>query len=154
MKISKKSDYALRALMTLAADAHTDTLHTIRDLAQINDIPKRFLEHIMLDMKNEGWVKGIAGRDGGYQLNIPPSRLTMARVIRLFDGTLSPINCVSSTEYEKCSQESTCRFRRLFLEIRNMSTEMMEQATLSHLLNKKPVTISEVEEELIYGAGI
>lgn len=142
MKVSKKSDYALRALISLAENP--EVLHSIRELALKNDIPKRFLEHIMLDLKDAGIVKGIPGRIGGYSLALKPQDISMGRVIRLFDGMLSPIACVSQREYEHCSQEGKCKFRRLFLEIRNHVAKVMEQSTLYDLITLAPVEQKEV----------
>ncbi len=146
MKISKKTDYALRALVYLAID--TDKLHSIRHIAKENDIPKRFLEHIMLDLKDAGWVKGVPGRDGGYRILVDPAKLTIGRVVRYYDSMLAPIACVSSCEYEECSQESACRFRRLFLNIRNHIAHMLDNVTIKDLANFDPVLQEELKESI------
>jgi Rrf2 family protein len=154
MRVSRKSDYALRALFSLA-DHYGQGPVSVRVLAEKNDVPKRFLEQIMLDLKAKGWVRSIAGRDGGFELSVPPDRLTMGQVIRLFDGVLSPIGCVSVTHYEPCSQEPVCRFRRLFLEIRNFTTRAMDQATLASVMGRQPVEHEEVFDlSFIAGEGI
>ena len=154
MKISKKTDYALRALFTLAA--HTDRSPlSIRDLAQRNDIPRRFLVNIMLELRDLGWVRSVSGRDGGYVLSADPAQLTIGAVVRHFDGVLAPIGCVSVTCYEPCSQEPVCRFRRVLLEARNYTARLIDGATIAATLAGKPVTRQEVfEEELIGGLGI
>src|SRR6188474_22480 len=105
MKLSRKSDYALRALFTLV-DRYGQGPVSIRELAELNDVPKRFLEQIMLELKAKGWVRSLAGRDGGFILGVPPEDLTMGQVVRFFEGNLAPINCVSATHYEPCSQEA------------------------------------------------
>jgi Rrf2 family protein len=84
----------------------------IRELARRNDVPKRFLEQIMLDIKAQGWVESAAGARGGYVLAKSPSQITMGEVARHFDGILAPIDCVSVTGYKRCSQESVCLQRR------------------------------------------
>ena len=94
MKLSRKSDYALRALFTLVEHYGKGPL-PIRELAERNDIPKRFLEQIMLDMKSQKWVESLAGRDGGFILAKSPDQITMGQVVRHFDGILAPISCVS-----------------------------------------------------------
>lgn len=155
MKISKKTDYALRALVTMAEGGNE--LLSIQRIAQVNDIPKRFLEHIMLDLKNLGVVKGIPGRLGGYELAQPPQDIKIGSIIRYFDKMLAPLPCVSVKEYEHCSQETTCRFRRLFLQIRNHTAKLLDSCTLQMLLEFQPVTELEVSKEtelLIEGAGI
>lgn len=154
MKISKKSDYALRALLTLA-ERYGEGPIPIRELARINDVPKRFLEHIMLDMKAKGWVTSVPGRDGGYVLGKPPAEITMGQVVRHFEDVLAPLECVSVAHYVRCSQEPICRFRRVFLQIRNYTARIMDEATLSRVLQGLPVTREEVfREALTEGAGI
>ncbi|MBN2842387.1 MAG: Rrf2 family transcriptional regulator [Sedimentisphaerales bacterium] len=129
MKISKKCDYALRSLLALASEP--DGLFTIKEIAQSSDISRRFLEQIMLDMKNLGWVVGHPGRDGGYKLAISPETLTVGMIVRHFDQMLAPIECVSVRAYEKCSQEKCCRFRRLFLNLRNQAAQVLDNTTLA-----------------------
>jgi len=137
MRISKKSDYALRALVTLATQEPGDLL-SIRRLAEGNDIPRRFLEQIMMDLREQGWVFGVTGRDGGYRLAVAPAALTMGEVVRHFDRVLAPIGCVSVKQYEPCSQEPTCRFRRVFLEARNHAARMLDGLTIADLLEDPP----------------
>jgi len=154
MRLSKKADYALRALFTLV-EHHGRGPIPIRELARRNDVPKRFLEHIMLELKQEGWVKSLPGRDGGYALARSPERITMGQVVRHFDGIMAPIGCVSVAQYARCSQESLCRFRRILLEIRNLTVKIMDQATLASVFSGTPVTRAEVfDDALIEGAGI
>lgn len=143
MKISRKSDYALRAMITLTEHYGRGPI-PIRELARRNDVPKRFLEHILLEMKNEGWVDSIPGRHGGYVLGKSPEKITMGHIVRYFDGILAPIKCVSVADYERCSQESLCRFRRVFLEIRNTTAQIMDQTTLASLVETMPVSTKEV----------
>ena len=154
MKLSRKSDYALRALFTLV-EHHGGGPIPIRELARRNDVPKRFLEHIMLELKEKGWVRSVPGREGGYVLARAPGNITMGQVVRHFDGLLSPIACVSSSHYRRCSQESICRFRRVLLEARNYTTRLMDQSTLAAAYGGKPVTAEEVfARDLVDGAGI
>ena len=154
MKLSSRTDYALRALFTLVESAEEELVST-RKLAERNDIPKKFLEQILMEMKLKGWIASVTGKHGGYRLAKPSSQITMGEVIRHFDGSLAPIACVSSTGYKCCSQEPTCRFRRLFLDARNYVTGLMDEATLEAVFKAQPVTREEVvKETLIYGAGI
>lgn len=154
MRVSRKSDYALRALFALADQYGRGPL-SVRLIAERNDVPKRFLEQIMLDLKAKGWVRSIPGRDGGFELAVPPDRLTLGQVVRLFDGVLAPIGCVSLSNYEPCSQEASCRFRRIFLEIRNFTNRSMDEATIASLLKSAPVEHEEVFDlSFIEGEGI
>jgi Rrf2 family protein len=129
MKISKKTDYALRALFHLA-EHHEAGPIPIAKLARHNAVPKKFLEHIMLDLKSQGWVRSVPGKKGGYALAKDPGRISMGEVVRYFDGLIAPINCVSVNQYERCRREADCRFRHLFLQIRDNTARMMDLASL------------------------
>jgi len=154
MRLSNRTDYALRALFSMLECADQELLST-RKLAERNDIPKKFLEQILMEMKTKGWIESVTGKNGGYRLAKPSSAITMGEVIRHFDGNLAPIACVSSNGYKCCSQEATCRFRRLFLDARNYVTGLMDSSTLESVFKAQPVTREEVfKETLIYGAGI
>ena len=154
MRLSQRTDYALRALFTLVEHYGRGPI-PIRELARRNDVPKRFLEHIMLDMKAQGWVNSVAGKKGGYVLAKSPEKITMGQVVRYFDGLLAPIGCVSASHYERCSQEAVCRFRRVLLDIRNLTTRLMDAATLAKVMAGAPVTRQEVfAPEFAGGAGI
>jgi len=143
MQLSMRTDYALRALFTLVEHYGGQPI-PIAELARRNDVPKRFLEHIMLDLKERGWVSSVAGKRGGYVLARNPERITMGEVVRHFDGYLAPLACVSVTDYKRCSQEPVCRFRRIMLESRNMVARLMDQSSLADVMRGHPVTDREV----------
>jgi len=153
MRLSKKTDYALRALFTLV-EHYGGAPIPIRELARRNDVPKRFLEQIMLALKSQGWVDSSAGIRGGYFLAKPPTEITMGQVVRHFDGILAPIDCVSVTGYQRCSQESVCRFRRIFYDVRNYVANLMDKATLAEVAKRLPVSKQEVSAGFIGGEGI
>ena len=153
MRISKKTDYALRALFTLV-DHFGGAPIPIRELARRNDVPKRFLEQIMLALKAQGWVDSVAGIRGGYMLAKNPSKITMGEVVRHFDGILAPIDCVSITGYKRCSQEPVCRFRRVFLDARNYVAGVMDKSTLAEIAKRSPVSKQELSTGFIGGEGI
>ena len=156
MRVSKRTDYALRALFTLV-EHHGGAPIPIRELARRNDVPKRFLEQIMLALKSQGWVDSTAGIRGGYFLAKGPEKITMGEVVRHFDGILAPIDCVSVTGYARCSQEPVCRFRRLFFDARNYVANLMDRATLAEVAKGSPLTHKEVTagfSEFMGGEGI
>ena len=153
MYVSMKTDYALRALFTLVGH-YKGTPIPIRELARRNDVPKRFLEQIMLALKAEGWVDSLPGVRGGYVLAKDPSKITMGEVVRHFDGILAPIACVSVSGYKRCSQEPVCRFRRVFFDIRNYVAGVMDRATLAEVARGAPVSRREVWAGFIEGEGI
>jgi len=153
MRVSKKTDYALRALFTLVEHHHGAPI-PIRELARRNDAPKRFLEQIMLELKARGWVDSVAGARGGYLLAKAPEQITLGQVVRHFDGILAPIDCVSVTAYKRCSQEPVCRFRRVFLDARNYVAAIMDRSTLADVAKGLPVLTGEVESHFLGGDGI
>ncbi len=153
MRVSKKTDYALRALFTLV-DHYGGQPIPIRELARRNDAPKRFLEQIMLALKSQGWVDSSAGIRGGYFLARNPAKITMGEVVRHFDGILAPIDCVSVTGYQRCSQESVCRFRRVFYDVRNYVASLMDQTTLAEVAKRMPLSTREISAGFIGGEGI
>jgi Rrf2 family protein len=151
--VSRRTDYALRALFTLV-DHYGGAPIPIRELARRNDVPKRFLEQIMLDLKSQGWVESLAGVRGGYILGKSPEKITMGEVVRYFDGILAPIDCVSVTGYRRCSQEPVCRFRRIFFDARNYVAALMDRSTLAQVAKGAPLSLSEVATGYAGGDGI
>ena len=153
MKVSKKTDYALRALFEIAKLKESSI--SIRELAENTDVPRRFLENIMLEMNKAGWVKSIPGRYGGYVLARRADDITLGEVIRNFEGMIAMISCVSVSSYEPCSQESKCHFRRVFLNIRNLTAQILDKTTIASCLGQTPVTKEDVlKEEFVGGLGI
>jgi Rrf2 family protein len=153
MRISKKTDYALRVMFTLV-DHYGGTPIPIRELARRNDVPKRFLEQIMLALKSKGWVDSAAGIRGGYFLAKPPAKITMGEIVRHFDGIIAPIDCVSVTGYQRCTQEPVCRFRRVFYDVRNYVANLMDKSTLADVAKNLPLSRQEVSVGFIGGEGI
>jgi Rrf2 family protein len=153
MRVSRKTDYALRSLFTLV-EHYGGVPIPIRELARRNDTPKRFLEQIMLELKGRGWVDSTAGPHGGYFLAKNPGQIMMGEVVRHFDGILAPIDCVSVTGYQRCTQEPVCRFRRVFLDARNYVAGVMDRSSLADVAKGTPVSQHEVADGFTGGEGI
>jgi Rrf2 family protein len=154
VKLSKKADYALRVLFTLI-DQRGGGPMSMTQLAHRNAVPKKFLEHIMLDLKSRGWVESSPGRHGGYVLTIAPEQITMGQVVRHFDGLMAPIGCISVTQNEPCTQAHRCRFRRVFLEVRNLTARYLDNLTLAQVAGMDYLGDHEVFKlELLAGDGI
>ena len=154
MRISKKTDYALRVLFTLVERRAQGPI-SMAELAQTNDVPKRFLEHIMLDLKKEGWVASTLGRNGGYVLAMPPEEITMGQVVRCFDKMLASTNGLSDSGDETARQSPTYPFRRVLLEVRNMTAKYMDNATLARVHGAEPMKKDEkCLPEIADGEGI
>jgi Rrf2 family protein len=135
MKLSKRGEYGLRALQDLAAHYGAGAVSN-KDLAERNNIPSRFLEQILLTLKHGQIVRSQKGPRGGYYLARPPQQVTLAEIVRLLDGPLAPISCVSETAYEPCGcpDMEACGLRRVMRQVRDTVAEMMEDTTLSDLV--------------------
>jgi Rrf2 family protein len=137
MKLSKKGEYALRALIDLGIAAEVGrSLVQIAELATNEQLPVKFLEQIMQLLKEEGFVESQRGRFGGYRLARPAATIAVGQVVRLIDGPLAPINCVSQTAYEKCScpDEAHCGLRMLMLDVRNAITSILDRYSLADVV--------------------
>jgi Rrf2 family protein len=134
MKLSKRGEYGLRALQDLAAHYHDEPVSN-KELAERNNIPAKFLEQILLALKRGRIINSQKGPQGGYCLARPPEQITLAEVIRLLDGPLAPIPCVSATAYEPCGcpDMDTCGLRKVMKRVRDVVAEMMESTTLADL---------------------
>jgi len=134
MKLSKRGEYGLRALQDLTAH-YGDGPIPNKVLAERNNIPPRFLERILLMLKRGQIVRSQKGPQGGYYLARSPEEITLAEVVRLLDGPLAPISCVSEIAYEPCGcpDMKTCGLRRVMKEVRDTVAEIMENTTLDNL---------------------
>ncbi len=137
MKLSKRGEYGLRALQDLAAHYENDLVSN-RELAERNNIPTKFLEQILLALKHGRIVNSQKGPQGGYCLARPPEQITLAEIIRLLDGPLAPIPCVSATAFEPCGcpDMEACGLRKVMKQVRDVIAEMMENTTLADLVTR------------------
>jgi Rrf2 family protein len=136
MRLSKRGEYGLRALQDLAAHYDGDGVVPSKDVAERNNIPPKFLEQILLTLKHGHVVQSHKGPHGGYTLARPPAQITLAEVVRLLDGPLAPIGCVSETAYVPCGcpDMEACGLRRVMKRVRDVVAEMMESTTLADLV--------------------
>ena len=135
MRLSTKGEYASRAMLELSLHYQERPLH-IRDISKAQDIPQRFLEQILLQLKRAGYLRSRKGPDGGYCLSKPPAEINVAEVIRVMDGPLAPIDCVSVTAHEVCPHEAHCGLKGLWKEVRDAVAQIMEKATFEELAEK------------------
>lgn len=135
MKLSKKSEYACLAIIDLTENKDKDWVKII-DICNRKSIPKKFLEQILVSLKNSGFVKSKKGSDGGYKLNKSASEITIAEVIRLMDGALAPVESVSKYFYESSPIEQSPQLLNIFKEIRDFICEKLENTTFEDLMKK------------------
>jgi Rrf2 family protein len=134
MKISKRGEYALRALIDMGlAHSHGRELVQIHELAEQERLPVKFLEQILMQLKAAGYIASKRGKLGGYYLAKPMRQIKFGSVIRLIDGPLAPISCVSQTAYEPCTcpDEEHCGLRMLMLNVRNTLANILDRYTLA-----------------------
>lgn len=141
--MSKKCKYALKALIKLAANYEQGLLQTA-DIAATENIPKKFLEQILIELKHAKIVNSKQGIGGGYYLSKNPKEVTVADVYRLFEGPIALLPCISLNYYEKCDDcisETTCTLREEFINIREKTRIIMSETTLESFL--KPLKINK-----------
>jgi Rrf2 family protein len=139
MKLSVRGEYALRALIVLGLDyLGDDSVVRIQEISKRQNIPKRFLEQILNDLKSAGILESKRGVAGGYRLKMPPDRITLAEVIRYIEGPLAPVSCVSERFYEKCScpDENKCAIRSVMKEVRDAIVKILEDVTVAQLCER------------------
>ena len=136
--LSRKARYALRALYALAADEGRGPV-LIADLAERERIPRKFLEAILLELKNAGVLRSKKGKGGGYVLAKSPDQIVLGEVIRIIDGPLAPIPCVSERAYarcEECADEATCGTRIVMKQVRDAIAKILDNTTLASALEQ------------------
>lgn len=136
MKISSKGDYALRAILTLALRNGEKKPVRLPEIAEQNRIPIKFLEQIMIQLKGAGLVTSRRGRHGGYLLARSPTEITLGEVIRLIDGSIAPVGCVSDCDHIACTLESECVLRSVFDEVRRRIGDLVDHTTFADLCKR------------------
>lgn len=137
--MSKKCKYAIKALIKLGEAYEQDYLFT-SDIAKAANVPKKFLEQILLELKHAGYVGSKQGYGGGYYLKIHPKKISVADVYRLFDGAIALVPCVAVKLYERCDDckdEKVCMLRSEFLKIKEETRNVMKKSTIESFLKKK-----------------
>ena len=147
--ITQKMKYALKALLTLADAARQPTPEalTIEQIARRSGAPKRFLEHILLEIRNAGIIASTRGRAGGYRLIKPAEQVSISELLRMIDGPIAPLACLSRRAYQRCddcTDESTCRIRKVFAEVFWSYLVLIESLTLADIQRS-----DEVAEQLL-----
>jgi Rrf2 family protein len=133
--LTKKSKYGLKAMLMLAEESgHGPVL--VADLADRQHLPKKFLEAILLELKRHGLLHSKKGRGGGYLLGRAPDAITVGQIIRVLEGPLALVPCVSQTAYmrcEECQDEKTCGVRLAMKDVRDATAEILDHMTLAGL---------------------
>jgi Rrf2 family protein len=149
MKLSKRGEYALRALIDLGiAQELGRPMLQISELAAKEKLPVKFLEQILTQLKVGGYVEAKRGKFGGYSLSKPMNRIKFGAVVRLIDGPLAPIRCVSRTAYERCTcpDEAHCGLRMLMFDVRNAIARVLDRHTLATIVE---ITLRKMRRDKI-----
>jgi Rrf2 family protein len=136
--LSRKAKYGLRSLIYLAQERGKGPIQ-IREISEQLSIPRKFLEAILLELRNDGTLQSRMGKEGGYYLERAPDTISIGRIIRMFDGPLAGVPCVSQTAYARCddcTEEHLCSIRWVMKDVRDASARILDQTTLDQLVSK------------------
>jgi len=134
MRITYRGDYALKTILDLALH-YGEMPVAIHDLARRADIPTKFLEQILLDLKRAGFVESRRGKFGGYLLAQPPSQIKLGEIIRFIDGPIGPVACVDR-HYKGCKDINKCIFRSIWEKISEATAKVIDNITFEDLVKK------------------
>jgi Rrf2 family protein len=149
VKLSKRGEYALRALIDFGlAQALGKPLLQVNELASKEELPVKFLEQILMQLKGAGYLDSRRGKHGGYLLAKPPEEIVIGHVVRLIDGPLAPIACVSQMAYERCTcpDEEHCGLRMLMSDVRNAIANILDRFTLAQVVE---VTLRKMRRDKV-----
>ncbi|HEX9448238.1 MAG TPA: Rrf2 family transcriptional regulator [Dongiaceae bacterium] len=136
--LSQKAKYAMRALLYLAQSEPEQPI-LIGDIAEQQQVPRKFLELILLELKRNGLVRSFRGKHGGYILARQPREIYFGHVIRLIDGPLAQLPCASKTAYRRCDDcqdEATCAIRKVLKQVREASSRILDHTSLADVMNQ------------------
>ena len=131
--LSQKAKYAIKALLALARAGDGELLQA-GDIAQRQNIPRKFLDLIFFELRRHGLIHSTRGREGGYALALPAAEISIARIVRAVDGPLAPLPCASVAFYrscDDCDDEKTCEVRRLMREVRDAASAILDNTSLA-----------------------
>lgn len=137
--LSKKTKYAIRALIALGEQFGGESMN-ILSISQKEKIPKKFLEQILLEMRNAGFLYSKKGAGGGYSLLKNPEEINLVQVMRLTGGPIAQLPCVSLNFYqrcEECKEEETCGIRNTFMSVRDATLKILSETTIADLIKKE-----------------
>lgn len=135
--LSKKTQYALQALSYMAGEK-SDAPILIAEIAQEKNIPLKFLESILLELRKAGFLESKKGKNGGYFFAVPPGNIKLSSIFRIIEGPIALLPCVSLNYYEKCEDcvdEEHCGIRDAFLKVRMNTLELLKQSTVANIVD-------------------
>ena len=150
MRLSKRGEYGLRAMITLAEPAQksdSPSMMPIKDISQREQISPKFLEQILLTLKNAGLLHSKMGVGGGYYLARPATEITLGQIFRVLDGPVAPIKCVSQMAYETCGcpDEQACGLRLVMGDVRNAIADILDNTSLADVVKRQESVHTEFD---------
>jgi len=155
MRLSKRGEYGLRAMIDLATQltprngqGSATSVVQIKEIAERQHIPAKFLEQILLTLKNNGILHSRMGVGGGYYLARSAKEISLGHIVRVLDGPLAPIGCVSQMAYEPCGcpDEKTCGLRLVMLDVRNAISDILDNTTLADVIGRVDLARALLEQ--------
>jgi len=135
MKITYRGDYAIKTILELALHYGQEDAPTISEISKRLDIPPKFLEQILLDLKRGGFVDSRRGKIGGYFLTKPPEQIRLGDIVRFIDGPIEPVACVDRN-YKGCSDIRSCIFREIWGQVAQSTSKIIDNITFEDLVKK------------------
>ena len=148
--LSKKTKYAIKALVLLGKNTSNSPMH-IAEIAERENIPKKYLESILGELRNAGFLYSRKGSGGGYVLGKPPEEILLVQILRLTDGPIAMVSCASMNYYHKCDEcidEATCGIKQTFIGIRDASLKILTDTSIADLIKKE----TALEKDLLFQA--
>ena len=149
MRLSKRGEYGLRAMIILAHayKESPDMMVQIREISEQDKIPGKYLEQILLALKNAGMLQSRMGIGGGYYLARQPQDISLGQIVRVLDGPLAPIRCVSQMAYEACGcpDERTCGLRMVMGDVRNAIADILDNTSLENVIERMDIARTQLE---------
>jgi len=140
--LSKKAKYSIKALMLLGENLNNPPLPASK-IAKFGKIPKKSLEGILLELRNAGYLFSKKGVDGGYVLSKSPGEIFLVDIVRLMDGPIARVSCVSAYHYhscEECIDEATCSIRKVYLKIREAELKILSETSITDMIRNEQLT--------------
>ena len=150
--ISMRSKYALKALGYMARTSDKESF-LIAEIAQAESIPKKFLELILLTLKNNGVLQSKKGKGGGYYLGRSPGEISVGNAIRILEGPLAPVQCVSESSYASCQEcldERTCGIRLVMKDVRDAIADILDGTSLAQAMERSATAAKEASGNVMY----
>ena len=138
MNLSKRGEYGMRAMIYIATQTDEGNRISTKEIAEHENIPAKFLEQILLNLKNAGMLHSKMGVGGGYYLARPAGKITLGEIERVLDGPIAPIRCVSEMAYEPCGcpDEETCGLRMVMKDVRTAISDILDHTSLADVITR------------------